>query len=100
MTETEYLLICLAEECAEVQQRISKAIRFGLFEKQKDQELSNSQRIAYELNDISSVLHLLATRDIVYFHMTPSAEKIQKLEKYMKYSKELGILKTTEVAGE
>jgi hypothetical protein len=34
MNPTEHLLSCLAEECAEVAQRASKSLRFGLSEVQ------------------------------------------------------------------
>jgi len=30
MNRTEHLLVCLAEECAEVGQAVAKALRFGL----------------------------------------------------------------------
>ncbi len=30
MTETEYLLVCLIEECSEVQKAATKSLRFGL----------------------------------------------------------------------
>ena len=30
MNKQEYLLTCLSEECAEIQQAVSKALRFGL----------------------------------------------------------------------
>ncbi len=42
MNKTEYLLVCLAEECAEIQQAVDKALRFGLdvgFQEVKQQML-------------------------------------------------------------
>lgn len=30
MTKTEYLLVVLSEECSEIQQAVTKALRFGL----------------------------------------------------------------------
>lgn len=30
MNKAEHLLTCLAEECAEIQQAVSKALRFGV----------------------------------------------------------------------
>lgn len=52
MNITEHLLVIAMEETAEVQQRISKAIRFGLSEVQEGQSLNNAQRIMYELTDL------------------------------------------------
>lgn len=52
MTKREYLLVCLMEECAEVAQRASKALRFGLDEVQQGKDLSNEQLIVEELRDL------------------------------------------------
>lgn len=89
-----YLLILIIEECAEVIQRVCKAIRFGLDEVQPSQELTNGQRINYEINDLSCVIDLAAKEKIInqtiFFDMR--AKKVEKVEKYMNYSKELNIL--------
>lgn len=45
MKRHEHLLSILAEECCEVGQRVSKALRFGLDEVQPGQDLSNAERI-------------------------------------------------------
>ena len=45
LTRQEYLLICLGEECDEVGQRVTKALRFGLSEVQHGQPLNNGDRI-------------------------------------------------------
>lgn len=47
MTEEDILLLQLAEECAEVIQRVSKSLRFGLQEVQIGQSLTNSKRLTY-----------------------------------------------------
>jgi hypothetical protein len=36
INETDHLLACLAEECAEVSQRVMKALRFGINEIQPE----------------------------------------------------------------
>ena len=96
MTKEEYLLICLAEECAEVQQRICKALRFGLLEVQQsnpEETRDNRQRIAYELGDLLTVVSMLKGTHPEYFLSgVTSSKKADKLLKYMTYSNELGIL--------
>ena len=49
-TKVDLLLDCLAEECAEVIQRVCKAQRFGLREVQPGQEMTNADRILYEFD--------------------------------------------------
>ena len=55
MVRREHLLTCLAEECTEVGQRVTKALRFGLAEVQAGQTLTNRQRIAEEYRDLVAV---------------------------------------------
>jgi hypothetical protein len=45
MTREQHLLTILAEECGEVVQRASKAIRFGLDESQPGQLDDNKKRL-------------------------------------------------------
>ena len=86
LTREQYLLGCLGEECAEVAQRASKAVRFGMNEVQPGQELNNRQRLEYELSDLISVCLMLGIK------IAPNPEKATKVEKYMKLSRERGIL--------
>ena len=62
MNHTEHLLTCLAEESAEVAQRATKALRFGLREVQSGQFLTNAQRLKLELLDLYAVVELLEAR--------------------------------------
>lgn len=62
MTEQEHFLLCLAEECDEVGQRIMKALRFGLDEVQPGQGLNNAERIVEELHDLIAVARILERR--------------------------------------
>lgn len=57
--EERELLEILHEECNEVGQRISKAMRFGLPEIQPDQLLKNSERIGHEAGELQEVLDRL-----------------------------------------
>ena len=49
------LLEILIEECAEVQQRATKMLRFGVKEIQPGQNLTNAQRLAREYGDLIEV---------------------------------------------
>lgn len=93
MNTTEYLLSCLIEECAEVIQRATKAQRFGLREIQPEQEFTNEERLAAELDDLLGTLSLLAEQGV---RLSSSSERIRakvlKVEKFMNYSRELGAL--------
>lgn len=52
------LLTVLMEECAEVQQRASKLIRFGRDEVQPGQALTNKTRLSHELGDLTAVVRM------------------------------------------
>jgi hypothetical protein len=100
MTETQYLLGCLGEECAEVAQRASKASRFGLLETQPGQPLTNEDRILGELHDLIAVAGMLGLVPQpppgVDMRLNVPAfvwqAKVEKVRKYMGLSRELGQL--------
>ena len=102
MTRTDHLLWILAEECAEVAQRASKAARFGLAEVQPGQPLTNARRIMAEMNDLVAVYQLLAGPVVSptspLFRSNPHecqaaiTEKQIKIEKFLRYSAECGRL--------
>lgn len=79
------ILIILIEECAEVQQRATKMLRFGRDEVQPGQPLSNMERLSQELGDLQAILTLaedagLVSRDIAG---KQAPIKFEKLERYM-----------------
>lgn len=89
MNESEHLLCCLAEECAEVAQRVSKALRFGLDEVQPGQSLTNAERIVGELVDLNAVVVMLVTRMTIPplpGAAGPYEAKRAKVSKYLEYS--------------
>lgn len=95
MNRSEYLLTCLSEECDEVGQRVSKALRFSLGEVQPGQPLSNAERIVEELQDLISVAALLRARGLIgefYPTATQILAKDAKIEKFMAISREQGVL--------
>lgn len=95
MNRTEHLLVCLAEECSEVGQRVSKALRFGLDEIQRDQPFNNSERIVEELGDLYSVVSILIADGILPPFSIPQKTvdaKRAKIERYMEISRATGAL--------
>lgn len=108
MTREEHLLTILAEECSEVAQRASKAIRFGLLEIEPGQPKTNAERIMDELNDLIAVYQMLAgpmvSPTMEAFRMDPDdmwaaiRAKQAKVEKFLRYSSELGTLDATKGA--
>jgi NTP pyrophosphatase (non-canonical NTP hydrolase) len=94
MNSTEHLLTCLAEECAEVGQRVSKALRFGLEEIQPGQSFTNAQRIAQEFHDVLAVIEML--EDIGVLDRSGDVHAIErkksKVLAYMDYARDCGTL--------
>jgi hypothetical protein len=97
MTNTEYMLVYLAEECAEIAEqaskiaiRASKALRFGLDEVQAGEIRDNSKRLYAELGELLAVAELAADLGII----TPDDidRKKEKVEKYKELSRRLGTL--------
>jgi len=75
--EIRELLTILAEECCEVGQRVSKALRFGVDEVQPGQPWCNGERIALELGDIEAVVLRLVALGV----FTERAIEIGKINK-------------------
>ncbi|MGG3815576.1 hypothetical protein ABEV34_28610 [Methylorubrum rhodesianum] len=103
MTENEHLLLCLAEECDEVGQRVMKALRFGLDEIQPGQPLSNAQRISGELHDLISVATILSDNEVIpnpYPTGGVISAKAAKIAHFMEIGRREGVLTTVpETAG-
>jgi NTP pyrophosphatase (non-canonical NTP hydrolase) len=59
VTKNQFLLLKLAEECAEVAQRAIKQMQFGKDEKQVDQPKSNAERLNDEITDLKVISYLL-----------------------------------------
>ncbi|MFA0809513.1 hypothetical protein [Microbulbifer epialgicus] len=80
----------LAIELLKLQQHISKAIRFGIDE-QRDLPISNRERIESEWNDLLGSLKYLRKSGIeLKPNLEAIAKKVDKIERYTEYSKELG----------
>lgn len=95
MNRAEHLLTCLAEESAEIAQRTTKALRFGLREVQPGQPLTNDDRLCDELRDLIAVAHILHSEGIIGWFMPDAGEvhaKLAKIERFMSISREQGVL--------
>lgn len=93
LTEDQHILSTLAEECAEVAQRISKALRFGLNEVQPGQLLDNAERITIEVNDVLGMIDMAVARGIIPLPDLQAAERKQsQVLRFMDYAREQGAL--------
>lgn len=93
MTTKEHLLSCLAEECAEVAQRVSKALRFGLDDVEPGQDKNNQERLQHELVDLMAVIGIVASAGMInddLSHMEQIDRKVAKVEKFLAYAREKG----------
>lgn len=96
MTEQEWLLIKLSEECAEVIQECTKSLCYGLSHKNPYSEggATNRDLLNEELNDVIGVLRLLAEYDVIPFEVDEGKvlQKKIKVLKSKEYAKAIGII--------
>ena len=97
MNRLEHLMTILNEECAEIQQATSKALRFGLKEGRDIAAVeygNNVERMRAELNDLLAVVELLKKEGVdLYLDYIQQENKKDKVERYLVYSIECGTLK-------
>jgi len=98
MTRQDHLLVRAEEEAAELIQRLSKALCFGLEQVQQDADdkpeenplrLTNKQRIVQEYTDLVALMEML---DIEPWSQSERARKQAKVERYLLRSKREGRL--------
>jgi hypothetical protein len=88
----EHLLVIFAEECAEVAQETSKALRFGINE-QRDLPTTNLDRIIKEFSQLLAMREMLETEGVyIEIDFQVMRDKKAKVEEYLLYSKECGTL--------
>jgi len=94
LNRTEYLLVCLSEECAEIQQAVNKALRFGLDVGFPGSRTTNAEDIAREWVDAIGVMEMLEDDKIIKNIATQKAinKKKIKVGHYMDHSRKLGTL--------
>lgn len=93
MKRSEHLLVCLMEECAEVQQAVAKSLRFGLEDHHPERpDLTNEAEILTEFYQLVAVMDLLQEEEIIATLSEVEVErikkrKLEKLDEYMEYSR-------------
>lgn len=98
MNRVEYLLSKLAEECNEAAQRCMKAQQFGPNQVQIGQNMTNVERVTYELNDVYAMVDMLraelgqVNRDFGARSAKLIDEKREKVSQYMELSRKFGAL--------
>jgi hypothetical protein len=81
------LLTILIEECAEVAQRATKMLRFGVHEVQPGQPDDNAKRLSLEVGDLEAVKALCLAAGLID-NITISAQILRKMEKLSIYMQE------------
>lgn len=95
MTREDHFLLILAEECAEIAQRVTKAMRFSLRETQPGQNYTNAERIMHEYADLIGAMEKLLEEGTLSF---PSdfpdriETKKNRIEEFLKISERYGRL--------
>lgn len=99
MTKNENLLVTLMEECAELQQAVSKALRFGMDGcRPVNTERNNERDIMFEYYQLVSVMEMLISGNVLHeFSVADEAlVKIQKkinVARYQEISESAGTIK-------
>lgn len=91
---TDYLLTCVAEECAEVSKEAAKGIRFGLHDQWQDKPTAHDALIT-EYYDLVSVMEMLFEAGILRRPSNEEAENLisrkrGRVRHFMKYSANRG----------
>lgn len=75
----------LIEECAEVSQRATKILRFGLEEVQSGQDLTNKERLSQEVGDVLAMVDHLSRHGLLspLYVGKGHQQKTEKLKIYM-----------------
>lgn len=97
MSNLQYLLTKLSEECCEIGQMAAKCQQFGLDEiyTGEGNTLTNRERLHAEINDLLGVVDKLNVEE--GFQFTPDfcakLKKQEKIDIYRQYSIDLGFVK-------
>ena len=87
----EHLLVCFAEECAEVAQVVSKTLRFGIDNERSGK--TNLQKLNAEIADVFALIEMIAEAGIPLQISRDDIEaKKLKLTHYMEYSRSVSLL--------
>jgi len=79
------LLTILIEECAEVQQRATKMLRFGVNEAQPGQPYTNAERLSVEVGDLSHLVRRCIDARLLdgVLVLRASEAKREKLDRFL-----------------
>lgn len=79
------LLTILIEECAEVQKRATKLMRFGAMDAQPGQSLTNKHRLSFEIGDVLKMIERLKAVGLIdeAAVLDGMRHKARQLEKYI-----------------
>ena len=93
MTTTDHLWTILMEECGEIIQVASKALRFGANDSPPESAHTNEQRVVYEFNDLTALMEMLKEAGEVkgaLYDLDAIERKKTKVLDYLQYSAKLG----------
>lgn len=95
MTHNDNLLVTLMEECSEIQQATSKALRFGLDGISPTEQKSNKDLILQEYYELTAIMDMLIDDEVLprYSSAKVTDIKTNKKEKVWNYqilSKNIG----------
>jgi hypothetical protein len=93
MNKKEHLLVCLMEECAEVQKVCAKILRFGINDSYNGGP-TNRVELIHEITDLIAVAQMLKDEGLTEIngYAEDTKKKKDKLEHWMKYSISKGTL--------
>ncbi len=98
MNKSDYLTLVAIEECAEIQQALSKAVRFGFDDHHPDcPDKTNEDDVLHEFYQLTAMIEELQRQHIIRKPTDEAIRRIkeQKLSKvshYMAYSRQRGRL--------
>ncbi|WP_207694161.1 hypothetical protein DOK67_0001893 [Enterococcus sp. DIV0212c] len=98
MRKNEYLALVAMEECAEIQQALSKAIRFGFDDHHPSRvDENNEEQMLTEFYQLTAMIEELQKQGIITCLSEEKIEvikqnKIEKVYEFMAYSKQKGTL--------
>lgn len=96
MTIQQLLLVQLGEELAEVQQSVSKALRFGLDDGYTSRDTTNGEDIVIEFAEAIAIMNLLHDTGLKEFTKGQIADikskKYSRVQEWLEYSRQKGIL--------
>ena len=86
LSENQYYLIVLAEECGEVQRAIGKALRFGMDDVNPHTGESAREHLLNEAQDVLASLRALG----IEADESKIDKKLAKMRKYLQYARDRG----------